>query len=176
MCVNPHSHIRQHVSVCASLQPHVIVHPGLVPVTVCHHMALLSGIPWLPGIMRDVHDVPWLSSWEQAGLLSLPMRLCGRGGPAEPLPAVDRSSLCGQGTVCRSSQPIDLPLSAQCTLILASACGCPGLASWVCDCVCGPEPAVPIVLSIPIARPALRSIPQSQSISLGGLRGFGFGN
>lgn len=63
------------VSVCRQ-PPHVIVHLGLVPVTVVsHHMAFLSGIPWLLDIMHDVHDVffpPSLSSWKQAGLLSFP--------------------------------------------------------------------------------------------------------
>lgn len=68
-------------------------------------------------------------------------------------------------------QPIDLPLSAQCTLILASACGCPGLASWVYDCLWGPEPTVPIVLGIRIARLTLGSIAQSPLISLGGSEG-----
>lgn len=63
--------------------PHVVVYPRLVPVTVVsYHMVLLSVSPWLLGIMHDAHDVPRLSSWKQAGPLSLPMRLCGRGGPA----------------------------------------------------------------------------------------------
>lgn len=87
--------------------PHVIVHLGLVPVTVVsHHMAFLSGIPWLLDIMHDVHDVffPPLTEQLEAGWpLVLPMRLCDHGGPAEPLPVVDRSSLCGQGAVCRGS-------------------------------------------------------------------------
>lgn len=42
------------------------------------------------------------------------------------------------------------PPSVQCTLILASACGCPGLASWVFGCLRGPEATVPIVLSTPL--------------------------
>lgn len=68
---------------CVPAPPHVVVYPRLVPVTaVSYHMALLSVIPWLLGIMRDAHDVPRLSSWKRAGLLSLPMRLCGHGGPA----------------------------------------------------------------------------------------------
>lgn len=92
---------------CASVcqpRPRIAVHLGLVPVTVVsYRMALLSGVPWLPGITHDVRDVPLPSSWKQAGLLSLPMRLCGHGGPAELLPVMDRSSLCGQGAVCRGS-------------------------------------------------------------------------
>lgn len=71
-------------------------------------------------------------------------------GPCCPLPVVDRSSLCRQGAGVLGP-PIDLPLSVQCTLILASACGCPGLASWVSGCPCGPEATVPIVLSTPLS-------------------------
>lgn len=72
---------------CVPATPHAVVYPGLVPVTaVSYHMArrmaLLSVTPWLLGTMHDAHDVPQLSSWKQAGLWSLPMRLCGRGGPA----------------------------------------------------------------------------------------------
>lgn len=75
------------------------------------------------------------------------------------------------GKVRCAGAALDLPLSARCTLILASACGCPGLASWVYDCLCGPESTVPIVLSTPIARLALGSIAQSPLISLGGSEG-----
>lgn len=88
-------------------------------------------------------------------------------GPCCPLPVVDRSSLCRQGAGVLGL-PIDLPLSAQCTLILASACGCPGLASWVYGCLCGPEATVPMVPGTPTARLARGFTPQSHLISLGG--------
>lgn len=114
--------------------------------------------------MRDAHEVPQLSSWKQAGLLSLPVRLCGRGGPAVG-PAV--LSLSWTEAHCTGKvrgvlgPPIDLPLSVQCALILASACGCPGLTSWVFGCLCGPEATVPIVLSTPLPYLSWGSYPRA---------------
>ncbi|MEJ1286214.1 DAN domain family member 5 BMP antagonist [Cricetulus griseus] len=74
----------------------------------------------MPGIM---HDVPRPSSWKQTGLLSLPMRLCDHGGPAEPLPVVDRSSLCGQGANLTSNPAIVGSLSLLCCLGLGPKMG-----------------------------------------------------